>query len=138
MREIVSPLSGFGSPFGARSGPPPIITGTAPVLAALSDGDTLSTAVTWGSYASTAGTITGTVQEMSVNGGAFVAYNGATVVDAGDTYQLRETVTDSAANERAFFSGAQTVAALTNWILASGSWDDTGEWDDTAVWQDAA
>ena len=90
----------------------PIITApTQPVLAALVNGNALSTAVTWGSYESTAGTIsTPTTKEMSVNGGAYVAYDGATIVDAGDSYQLRETVTDSAGTDPVqFVSGAQTV-----------------------------
>ena len=90
----------------------PFITATTqPVLAALVNGNALSTAVTWGSYESTAGTIsTPTTKEMSVNGGAYVAYDGATIVDAGNSYQLRETVTDSAGTYPVqFVSGAQTV-----------------------------
>ena len=90
----------------------PIITATTqPVLAALVNGNALGTAVTWGSYESTAGTIsTPTTKEISVNGGAYVAYDGATIVDAGDSYQLRETVTDSAGTDPVqFVSGAQTV-----------------------------
>ena len=57
--------------------------------------------------------------------------------DAGASVALSVAVTDDQGNTRTF-SGTQTVASLTNWILASGVWDDTGEWDDTAVWQDAA
>jgi len=36
--------------FVGDSAPPNPITGTGPVLAALTDGDALSSAVTWGSY----------------------------------------------------------------------------------------
>lgn len=27
--------------------------------------------------------------------------------------------------------------ALANWILISGSWDDSKLWDDTQTWQDS-
>lgn len=103
-------------------GEPPVITATtAPSLASLADGGTLSTAVTWGSYASSEGTITGTVREMSVNSAAFVAYDGTVTVSALDTYQLRETVSDDAGNSRPFFTGTRTVAGVAPTITASSS-----------------
>lgn len=30
-----------------------------------------------------------------------------------------------------------TIASITNWILAFGSWNDSGIWDDTAQWKDS-
>ena len=30
------------------------------------------------------------------------------------------------------------AAAVSNWILATGAWNDSGVWDDTAVWNDSA
>jgi len=96
----------------APAAPAAITADTSPLLAALADGDTLSSAVTWGAYTSSEGAITGTVREMSVNGGSFVAYDGTTVVAYDDTYALRETVSDDAGNSRAFLTGTQTVAGL--------------------------
>jgi hypothetical protein len=29
------------------------------------------------------------------------------------------------------------AAAVSNWILALGAWNDSGVWDDTDVWKDA-
>lgn len=99
------------------------ITGTAPVLGALADGDTLSSAVTWGSYSSTAGTIsTPTTKEMSVNGAAWETYVPTTTVSDDDTYQLRETVADDAATTPVpFESGTVTVSGIAPTVAASDS-----------------
>ncbi|MDZ7905221.1 MAG: hypothetical protein U5N55_05165 [Cypionkella sp.] len=119
---------------GSGRAAPSIITGASPVLAPLLVNDVLSGAVTWGSYTSTAGTIVSAVRQVSINSLAPVAYNGATVAAAG-TYQVSETVTDSAGNVRVFYSTVQIV--VSGWILTTGSWDDLGQWVDTAVWRDA-
>lgn len=95
-----------------RLEPATITADTAPSLGALTDGDTLSDAVAWGAYSSKAGTIvTPTTKEVSVDGGSFGPYDGSAVVSAGETYQLREIVEDSAGNSRTVFVGLQTVAA---------------------------
>ena len=52
-----------------------------------------------------------TEREMSVNGAAYIAYDGATVVASPDTYRLRETVSNGINTPVAFFSDPQTVAA---------------------------
>ena len=106
-----------------RGGAGQVITATtAPSLGALSDGDTLSTAVTWGSYATAAGSlVTPTTKEMSVNGGGFVAYAGATVVSAGDSYVLRETGANTNGDSRSFFTSTVTVAGVVPTLTASDS-----------------
>lgn len=95
------------------TGQPLPITGTGPTLAALTDGDTLSGAVTWGSYTAADGyTLAGTTtREMSLDGGGtWVAYDGAHVADYGETIRLRETVSTTTGETRAFASAAQVVA----------------------------
>ena len=110
-RFIVPP---FGDPpFGAANTITPKITGTFPTLEAMSDGDTLSDAVTAGSYTPTAGgTINSTTKEMQVNEGSWVAYNGATVVSGGETYSYRETVTDTNGASRVLTTPTVTVEAV--------------------------
>ena len=104
---------GIGFAIRDRRGesPPVYITGTAPVLAALTDGDTLSDAVTWGSYTSAAGEIVDpTTKLMREGAGAWIAYDGDTVVAEGEVWTLREVVADMPANTATFDSEPQTVA----------------------------
>lgn len=82
------------------------ITGTGPVLAPLTDGDTLSSAVTWGSYLPGGATAD---RQMRVDGGAWVAYVGGTVVAEGEVWEAREVVSYGAWAST-FVSAAQTVA----------------------------
>ena len=90
------------------------ITATAaPQLGPLAGGDTLSGAVTWGSYETSQGSlVTPTAKEMRVNGAAFVAYDGARVVSAGDAYTLRETVENTEGDSRAFSTSTVTVSGI--------------------------
>ena len=105
------------------------ITGTGPVLAALTDGDTLSDAVTWGSYSSPVGAVS-TTKEMREGSGEWTAYNGSTAVSEGETWQVRETASDGFAT-RVFSSQARTVAeapavppTVTNEALDRDGTDD--------------
>lgn len=86
MLGRLTPL-GNGTDEGGASNP---ITGTGPELAALTDGVTLSSAVTWGSYSPVGATPT---QQMRVDGGAWVAYVGSTEVAEEEVWQVREVVT---------------------------------------------
>lgn len=94
--------------FIGQSGPPNPITGSGPVLAALTDGDMLSSAVTWGSYSGT-GTVT-TTQQMRVDAGSWVTYDGDTVVAEGEVWQIRELCSDDLVTDQAFESDTQEVA----------------------------
>lgn len=96
---------GLGRRHGGASPANPI-TGLAPVLAALTDGDTLSSAVTWGSYLPGGATAD---RQMRVDGGAWVAYVGATAVAGGEVWQVREVVSYGGFTST-FASAAQTVA----------------------------
>ena len=49
---------------------------------------------------------------MRVNGAAFVAYDGARVVSAGDAYTLRETVENTEGDSRAFSTSTVTVSGI--------------------------
>lgn len=89
-----------------QAGPTNPITGTGPTLAALTDGDTLSSAVTWGSYLPAGATAD---RQMRVDGGAWVAYVGGTVVAEGEVWEAREVVSYGAWAST-FVSAAQTVA----------------------------
>jgi len=91
--------------FGSGGG----ITGTAPVLASLVNGESLSTKVTWGSYSGT-GTIT-TTKQMKLNAGSWVAYVGGTVVNTGEMWTVRELVSDDNNTDQEFSSGFQIVIA---------------------------
>lgn len=82
------------------------ITGTGPVIAPLTDGDTLSSAVTWGSYLPGGATAD---RQMRVDGGAWVAYVGGTEVAEGEVWEAREVVSYGAWTST-FASAAQTVA----------------------------
>ncbi len=89
-----------------QAGPTNPITGTGPTLAALTDGDTLSSAVTWGSYLPGGATAD---RQMRVDGGAWVAYVGGTVVAEAEVWQVREVVSYSGFTST-FASAAQAVA----------------------------
>jgi len=89
-----------------QAGPTNPITGTGPVLAPLTDGDTLSSAVTWGSYLPGGATAD---RQMRVDGGAWVAYVGGTVVAEGEVWEAREVVSYGGFTST-FASAAQTVA----------------------------
>lgn len=65
------------------------ITGTGPTLAVLTDGDTLSDAVTWGTYSPSEVIV---VRLMQLNAGSWVAYNGSTQVEEGQSWAVREEV----------------------------------------------
>lgn len=109
---------------GARDeSTPPIITATtAPSIGTLTDGDTVQSAYTAGSYASTAGTIASAVETVTINGttGAL-----ADVVSFDDVVSVSVLVTDSAGNTQTFNAGAQTVqAADTAEMLLTLSGDD--------------
>lgn len=113
-------------PGGAPADPP--VTGTAPTLAALTDGDTLSSRVTWGSYSGGNGGPYTPTRQMRVNSGSWTAYVGSTVVDAGEVWQVREQATDGVQTSGWQSSAAQTVGAsvpladttLTDTITVSG------------------
>lgn len=119
------------------------ITGTGPVLAALTDGDTLSGAVTWGTYEPEGATAD---QQMRVDGGAWGEYDGDTEVAEGEVWQLREVVTFEDFT-RTFTSGTQEALPIPLFppinILApsiSGTLQvgetisiDPGTWDPTAT-----
>ena len=106
----VTPL-GNGTDGGGGSNP---ITGTGPVLAPLTDGDTLSSAVTWGSYLPGGATAD---RQMRVDGGAWVAYVGGTVVAEGEVWEVREVVSYGAWTST-FVSAAQTVAEAASLFTA--------------------
>lgn len=104
-------ISDLGQPFVVEGLTPQIITGTGPTLAAMTEGDTIGSAVVWGSYASSAGTISVT-REMDLGAG-WVAYVAGATPLATTSVQVRERVTDSVATpERVFVSGVQVVAVL--------------------------
>jgi hypothetical protein len=95
----------------AGGGPPapPPITGTPPVLGPLSNGDTLNSATTWGTYSGT-GTVT-TQRQARLNGGTWDPYVGTTVVLAGQTWQLRERVSDDFNTNQVFLGNSVVVSA---------------------------
>ncbi len=115
---LVPTLPSF-TPGGAGAG---AITGTAPVLASLVNGNTLSSKVTWGSYSGT-GTIT-TTKQMKLNAGSWVAYVGGTVVNTGEMWTVRELVSDTFNTNQVFSSGFQIVlsAALAPSQFGIGDW----------------
>lgn len=96
----------------------PEITGTAPSLAAMTEGDTLDAAVTWGSATPPSGeTMTGAspVRQMSIDGAAWTAYVGSTAPTAGQTARVRETwETVEGTGPTTFTSNQVTVAASTD------------------------
>lgn len=96
----------------------PEITGTAPSLAAMTEGTTLDDAVTWGSAAPPDGeTMTGgsPVREMSIDGAAWATYVGSTAPTAGQTARVRETWETVEGTGPTTFTGNQvTVAASTD------------------------
>jgi uncharacterized glyoxalase superfamily protein PhnB len=130
MREIVSPLDGFGSPFGTRSRPQIITAIIRPALAPIVSGDTVEDALSadvdqTSNYASTAGTIATVQVDILVNGETPAALD--IPLDAGDTIALSVTVTDSEANVRVF-SAARVVGAVVpdafdvaDWGISVGS-----------------
>ena len=105
MRDIVSPLSGFGSPFGQRRRAAQIITAIiTPALGPLTDGDTIASALSadigeTGNYASTEGTISTVDVVITVNGDPALASD---TVDFEDVVAVTVTVTDTEANQRVF------------------------------------
>ena len=114
MREIVSPLDGFGSPFGTRSKPQIITALIRPALAPIVSGDTVEDALSAdvdqpSNYASTAGTIATVQVDILVNGETPAALD--IPLDAGDTIALSVTVTDSEANVRVF-TASRVVGAV--------------------------
>jgi hypothetical protein len=114
MREIVSPLDGFGSPFGTRSKPQIITAIIRPALAPIVSGDTVEDALSedvdqTSNYASTAGTIATVQVDILVNGEVPAALD--IPLDAGDTIALTVTVTDSEANVRVF-TASRVVGAV--------------------------
>lgn len=97
-----------------------IITGTKPTLDAMTIGDTLGSAVTWGSYTSTAGVIASpTVKHMRKDDGPWLAYNAATVVSFPEIWTIRETVTDDAGTPARAFSAARATSGIAPSITAS-------------------
>lgn len=95
------------------------ISGTGPVLAEIEDGDALSGAVTWGSYSSPVGSVT-TTKEMRVDSGSWIAYSGGVIVEAGETWQVREIADDTFA-QRTFVSAARTAPDLPEaWDVEGG------------------
>lgn len=103
---------------------PQIITGTAPILAAMIDGADLDSAVTWGSYSSSAvgGMPISVTREMQINGASWAAYVGSTIPAVGAVVAVRERVTDSASTpERIFPSGAVTVAGVAPFVTTPAS-----------------
>ncbi len=99
-----------------QAGPTNPITGTGPTLAALTDGDTLSSAVTWGSYLPGGATAD---RQMRVDGGAWVAYVGGTVVTEAEVWQVREVVSYSGFTST-FVSAVQTVAEAPTAPIVTG------------------
>lgn len=131
MRKVFSPFHPLRverSQVGEPPAPNPI-TGTGPVLGALMDGDTLSDAVTPGSYSSTAGAIEEPVpMQMQVDGGGWVTYVGSTEVSTGEVWSVRETPSDGT-NSRTYTSAQQVVQAVPATAPAaftSGQWTATG------------
>ena len=114
MREIVSPLDGFGSPFGTRSRPQIITALIRPALAPIVSGQTVEDALSadvdqTSNYASTVGTIATVQVDILVNGETPAALD--IPLDAGDTIALSVTVTDSEANVRVF-TASRVVGAV--------------------------
>lgn len=104
---------------GAGNSEPAIITAsTAPSLGPLTDGDTVQSAYTAGSYASTAGTIASAVETVTINGttGAL-----ADVVSFDDVVAVSVLVTDSVGNTRTFGAGTQTVQGIAPTLTATDS-----------------
>jgi hypothetical protein len=123
MREIVSPLDGFGSPFGTRSKPQIITAIIRPALAPIVSGDTVEDALSadvdqTSNYASTAGTIATVQVDILVNGEVPAALD--IPLDAGDMIALTVTVTDSEANVRVF-TAARVVAGVLGLFIPLGS-----------------
>jgi hypothetical protein len=100
---------------GTPPGPPPI-TGTPPSLGPLRSGDTLDSATTWGTYSGT-GTVT-TQRQARVNGGTWNPYVGTTVVVDGQTWQLRERVSDDFNTNQIFLGNIVTVQSVEADLLA--------------------
>lgn len=91
-------------------------TGVQPVMQVLTNADTpadgfLASAYDTANYASSVGTISTAVREVSINGGAWTTTL-TQDLQVGDTISGRIVVTDSAANVRNFGAGSVTVPAL--------------------------
>lgn len=82
------------------------ISGTPPQLATIADGAALSTSITWGTYADS----DNIYRFMKLNSGSYVPYDGATVVEEGQLWTLRETVELDGVT-RSFTSNTQEVTA---------------------------
>lgn len=121
MREIVSPLDGFLSPFGRISGPLEIISAVVtPALAALSDGDAIEDSFSanidqTANYASTAGTITDVALAITVNSVAAVRTD---LISSGDLVEVTVTVTDSRGNVRTW---ELSVVVVDSVLLLEGA-----------------
>ncbi|MFN6976506.1 MAG: hypothetical protein ACK4OP_00135 [Gemmobacter sp.] len=128
MRDTLAGLSGpldsglFGRRRMASRGA--AITGTAPALAPLVAGDLLESSVEWGVYASSAGTIASVLRQMREGSGPWVPFDGETTVVGGESWAVREVVTDSAGNARTFASPQRIVPAEPGgevvWIVVTG------------------
>lgn len=91
---------------GAGSGVQIITATSGPTLAAGDDTDTPADLFTTGSYESSEGTISDVSTVYLVNGSPEAStYD----LDAGDTLQVQQTVTDSEANVRIFVTGEITI-----------------------------
>jgi len=105
-------------------GTPPIITGTNPSIQQIVDGQTVADALgSWGTASSSAAPGTEIVtQEMRIDGAAYQAYNGATVLNYTQTLRLRKRVTDGVGTPERIFESAQiAVAGIAPAIVASQS-----------------
>ena len=112
------------------------ISGTQPVLQAVTEGDTAADAlVSWGTYTFADGLTEASgspVREMN-NGAGWVPYDPAAILVSGG-FSVRQTVTTTTGETRTFTSSV-TVAALGNalWGTSEATWGGV-----PAAWGDAA
>jgi hypothetical protein len=134
VRELVSDSYYVDTPFvsNARTVDAiPAITGTAPVLATLQEGETLADNVTWGSYQGV-GAIS-TTKQQSLNSGSWVAYVGTTTLTAGQMWQVRELVSDNLVFSQPFLSNSGIVETPTVTDMTNTITDNLAAWGGTPV-----
>lgn len=85
-----------------------IITGTAPVLAALANGNLLTNSVTWSLVGDGVDPV---IRQMKVDNGSWVTFHSGQLVSTGEQWTVREYLQDILGNKKLFTSNTQEVTA---------------------------
>lgn len=84
-------------------------TGTAPILATLSNGELLTANVTWTVPANMG--FTSIARQMRLNSGRWNAFNISQVVNLGETWSVREFIQGPDGSSKVFTSNSREVTA---------------------------